>query len=37
MLSSLVNDDAYGNIKQEEKFKTGTENYIGVGSPPSTM
>lgn len=29
----LVNDDAYGNIKQEEKFKTGTENYIGVGFP----
>ena len=29
----LVNDDAYGNIKQEEKFKTGTENYIGVEFP----
>ena len=29
----LVNDDAYGNIKQEEKFKTGTENYIGVDFP----
>ena len=29
----LVNDDAYGNIKQEEKFKTGTENYIGVEVP----
>ncbi len=26
----VVNDDAYGNIKQEEKFKTGTENYTGV-------
>lgn len=26
----LVNDSAFGNIKQEEKFKTGTENYIGV-------
>lgn len=30
----LVNDDAYGNIKQEEKFKTGTEEYIGVDFPP---
>ena len=29
----LVNDDAYGNIKQEETFKTGTENYIGVEFP----
>ena len=29
----LVNDDAYGNIKQEEKFKTCTENYIGVEFP----
>ena len=29
----LVNDDAYGNIKQEEKFKTGTENYVGVEFP----
>ena len=29
----LVNDDAYGNIKQEEKSKTGTENYIGVEFP----
>ena len=29
----LVNDDAYGNIKQEEKFKTGTEKYIGVEFP----
>ena len=29
----LVNDDADGNIKQEEKFKTGTENYIGVEFP----
>lgn len=29
----LVNDDAYGNIKQEEKFKTGTENYLGVEFP----
>lgn len=29
----LVNDDAYGNIKQEEKFKTGTEEYIGVEFP----
>lgn len=29
----LVNDDAFGNIKQEEKFKTGTENYIGVEFP----
>lgn len=29
----LVNDDAYGNIKQEERFKTGTENYIGVEFP----
>ncbi len=26
----LVNDNAYGNIKQEEKFKTGKENYTGV-------
>ena len=26
----LVNDNAYGNIKQEELFKTGEERYIGV-------
>jgi len=26
----VVNDDAYGNIKQEELFKTGKERYIGV-------
>lgn len=25
-----VNDNAYGNIKQEELFKTGAERYIGV-------
>ena len=29
----LVNDNAFGNIKQEEKFKTGTENYTGVEFP----
>lgn len=26
----LVNDSAFGNIKQEELFKTGEERYIGV-------
>ncbi|MBE6906972.1 MAG: thiamine pyrophosphate-binding protein [Ruminococcaceae bacterium] len=26
----LVNDNAYGNIKQEELFKTGKERYTGV-------
>ena len=26
----VLNDDAYGNIRQEELFKTGKERYIGV-------
>ena len=29
----LVNDNAFGNIRQEELYKTGTENYIGVDFP----
>lgn len=29
----LVNDSAYGNIKQEERYKMGEDRYIGVDFP----